>query len=86
MPTHGGASISVIEEVCKQDMIKKMEEIQTPITLIGAQLLKSSLILVNLIDEDNVKELKGFIQQMLDQGTMQIGSTVMKIKKNRRWL
>lgn len=40
--------------------------------MIGSQLLKSGLILVNLVDKDNIKELKGFIQQLLDQGTMKI--------------
>lgn len=72
MPTHEGASVSAIEEVNKGDLIKKVEEIQTPIVVIGAQLLKSGLIPIDLVDEENVEELKSFIQQMLDQGEMQI--------------
>lgn len=35
MPTHGGASVSAIEEVSKGELIEKMEEIQTPIVVIG---------------------------------------------------
>lgn len=40
MPTHGGASVSVIEEPSKGELIKRVEEIQTPIAVIGAQLLE----------------------------------------------
>lgn len=36
MPTHGGALVSAIEEVNKGELIKKVEEIQTPIAVIGA--------------------------------------------------
>lgn len=72
MATHGEASASFIEEITGQSLVKKLEEIQTPIAVIGAQLLKSGLIPVNLVDEDNIEELNIFIQQMLDQGTMQI--------------
>lgn len=35
-PTHGDALISTIEEVKKGKLIKKVEEIQTPIVVIGA--------------------------------------------------
>lgn len=72
MPTHGGASISVVEEINGKILVKKVEEIQTPIIMIGEQLLKSGFIPVNLLSEDNIGELMGFIQQILDQGTMQI--------------
>lgn len=66
IPTHGGASINVIKEVNEDELIKKVEEIQTPIAMIRTQLLKRGLISVILIDKDDIKELKGFMQQMLD--------------------
>jgi len=45
MLTHKDAFISAIEESDEGKLIRKVEEIQTPITMIGAQLLKSGLIL-----------------------------------------
>lgn len=65
IPTHGGASVSAIEESDKGELICKVEEIQTPIAMIGTQLLKSGLIPVDLVDEENDKNLKIFIQRML---------------------
>ncbi|XP_050893493.1 uncharacterized protein LOC127100384 [Lathyrus oleraceus] len=72
MPTHGGASVSSIEEINKGELIKKVEEIQTPIAVIGAQLLKSGLIPIDLVNEENIEELKSLIQRLLDQGELQI--------------
>ena len=40
--------------------------------MIGTQLLNSGIILVELVDEEKDKELKIFIQRMLDQGELQI--------------
>ena len=40
--------------------------------MIGAQLLKSGLIPINLVDKENIKGLKSFIQRMLDQGELRI--------------
>lgn len=54
--------------VIKVNLSKKVEEIQTSIAMIGTQLLKSGLILVELVDEENSEDLKRFIQRMLDQG------------------
>ncbi|KAI5446180.1 hypothetical protein KIW84_014147 [Lathyrus oleraceus] len=59
--------VSVIEETNGKRLARKVEEIQNVITMIWAQLLKSGLISVNLVDEDNIEELKVFIQQMRDQ-------------------
>ncbi|XP_050901926.1 uncharacterized protein LOC127108493 [Lathyrus oleraceus] len=81
MPTHGGASVSAIKESDKGELIHKVEEIQTPITMIGTQLLKSSLITVELVDEENGKDLKNFIQRMLDQGKLQIEHRVKGLKE-----
>ncbi|XP_050877454.1 uncharacterized protein LOC127081215 [Lathyrus oleraceus] len=72
MPTYRGASVSDIEESDQGELILKVEEIQTLITMIGTQLLKSGIIPVELVDEGNDKRLKNFIQQMLDQGELQI--------------
>ncbi|XP_050889154.1 uncharacterized protein LOC127094357 [Lathyrus oleraceus] len=49
-PTHKDASVSAIEESDQGKLICKVEEIQTPITMIGAQLLKSGLIPEELIN------------------------------------
>ncbi|XP_050889371.1 uncharacterized protein LOC127094597 [Lathyrus oleraceus] len=76
MPTHGDASVSAIEESDQGEFILKVEEIQTPIARIGAQLLKSGLIPEELVDEENNKKLRDFIQQMLDQGKLQINRCV----------
>ncbi|XP_050877529.1 uncharacterized protein LOC127081302 [Lathyrus oleraceus] len=72
MPTHKDASVSSFEESDEGKLICKVEEIQTPITMIGAQLLKSGLILEELVEEENNEELRSFIQQMLDRGELQI--------------
>ncbi|XP_050915072.1 uncharacterized protein LOC127130033 [Lathyrus oleraceus] len=72
MPTHGGASVSAIEESDQGELILKVEEIQTPITMIGAQLLKSGLVSEELVNDENDKGLRNFIQQMLDRGELQI--------------
>lgn len=68
MPTHRGASVNAIKESDKGELVQKVEEIQTPIAVIGTQLLKNGLIPVELIDEENNEDLKRFIQRMLDQG------------------
>lgn len=47
MLTHGGTSINVIEEVEEQELVKKVEEIETHIIVIGAQLMKHGLIPIN---------------------------------------
>ncbi|XP_050890447.1 uncharacterized protein LOC127095858 [Lathyrus oleraceus] len=72
MPTHGGASVSAIEESDQGELILKVEDIQTPITMIGAQLLKSGLVPEELVNDENDKGLRNFIQQMLDRGELQI--------------
>ncbi|XP_050915448.1 uncharacterized protein LOC127130491 [Lathyrus oleraceus] len=76
MPTHGDASVSAIEESDQGELILKVEEIQTPIAMIGTQLLKSGLIPEELVDEENDKNLRNFIQRMLDQGELQINRRV----------
>ncbi|XP_050919753.1 uncharacterized protein LOC127137323 [Lathyrus oleraceus] len=76
MPTHKDASISAIEESNQGKLILKVEEIQTPIVRIRAQLLKSGLISEELVDEENNKRLRNFIQQMLDQGELHINHRV----------
>ncbi|XP_050914897.1 uncharacterized protein LOC127129815 [Lathyrus oleraceus] len=76
MPTHKDASISAIEESDQGKLIRKVEEIQTPIARIGAQLLKSGLIPEKLVAEENNKKLRNFIQQMLDLGELQINGRV----------
>ncbi|XP_050897045.1 uncharacterized protein LOC127103847 [Lathyrus oleraceus] len=76
MPTHKDASVSAIEESDQGKLICKVEEIQTPITRIGAQLLKSVLIPEELVAEESNKELRNFIQQMLDRGELQINCRV----------
>ncbi|XP_050889483.1 uncharacterized protein LOC127094733 [Lathyrus oleraceus] len=76
MPTHGDASVSAIEESDQGELILKVEEIQTPITMIGAQLLKSGLVPEELVNNENDKGLRNFIQQMLDQGELQINRRV----------
>ncbi|XP_050895907.1 uncharacterized protein LOC127102596 [Lathyrus oleraceus] len=81
MPTHKDASVSAIEESDQGKLICKIEEIQTPIARIGAQLLKSGLIPEELVVEENNKKLRNFIQQMLDQGELQINR---RVKRKRR--
>ncbi|XP_050878389.1 uncharacterized protein LOC127082196 [Lathyrus oleraceus] len=76
MPTHKDASVSAIEESDQGKFIRKVEEIQTPITRIGAPLLKNGLILEELVAEENNKKLRNFIQQMLDRGELQINCRV----------
>ncbi|XP_050875985.1 uncharacterized protein LOC127079647 [Lathyrus oleraceus] len=76
MPTHKDASVSAIEENDQGKLIRKVEEIQTPITRIGAQLLKSGLIPEELIAQENDEGLRNFIQQMLDRGELQINCRV----------
>ncbi|XP_050876657.1 uncharacterized protein LOC127080379 [Lathyrus oleraceus] len=76
MPTHKDASVSAIEESGQGKLICKVEEIQTPIARIGAQLLKNGLIPEELVAEENNKKLRNFIQQMLDQGELQINHRV----------
>ncbi|XP_050875850.1 uncharacterized protein LOC127079506 [Lathyrus oleraceus] len=76
MPTHGDASVNAIEESDHGELILKVEEIQTPIAKIGTQLLMSGLIPEELVDEENNKKLRNFIQQMLDQGELQINHCV----------
>ncbi|XP_050915609.1 uncharacterized protein LOC127130687 [Lathyrus oleraceus] len=76
MPTHKDASVSAIEDSDQGKLIRKVEEIQTHITKIGAQLLKSGLILEELVAEENNKKLRNFIQQMLDRGELQISCRV----------
>ncbi|XP_050896908.1 uncharacterized protein LOC127103720 [Lathyrus oleraceus] len=76
MPTHGDASVSAIEESDQGELILKVEEIQTPIARIGAQLLKSCLVPKELVNDENDKGLRNFIQQMLDQGELQINRRV----------
>ncbi|XP_050897557.1 uncharacterized protein LOC127104416 [Lathyrus oleraceus] len=76
MPMHKDASVSAIEENDQGKLIRKVEEIQTPITRIGAQLLKSGLIPEELVAEENNEELRNFIQQMLDRGELQINCRV----------
>ncbi|XP_050897347.1 uncharacterized protein LOC127104190 [Lathyrus oleraceus] len=76
MPTHKDASVSAIEESDQGKLICKIEEIQTPIARIGAQLLKSGIIPKELVAEENNKKLRNFIQQMLDQGELQINRRV----------
>lgn len=60
IPTHGGASVSAIKEIDKGEPIQKVEEIQTLIAMIGTQLLKSGLIPIDLVDEENMEELNSF--------------------------
>jgi hypothetical protein len=81
MSTHKDASVSAIEESDEGKLIRKVEEIQTPITMIGAQLLKSDLILEELVEEENNEELRSFIQQMLDRGELQI---TYRVKSKRQ--
>ncbi|XP_050908475.1 uncharacterized protein LOC127122128 [Lathyrus oleraceus] len=81
MPTHKDASVSAIEESDEGKLICKVEEIQTPITMIGAQLLKSGLILKELVEEENNEGLRSFIQQMLDRGELQI---TYRVKSKRQ--
>ncbi|XP_050878831.1 uncharacterized protein LOC127082643 [Lathyrus oleraceus] len=78
MPTHKDAFVSAIEESDQDKLIRKVEEIQTPIARIRAQLLKSGLIPEELVVEENNKRLRNFIQQMLDQGELQINRRVKK--------
>lgn len=47
MPTHGRAYVSSIEEVDEKELIKKVQEIQNPIIVIGTQLMKYGLIPTN---------------------------------------
>ncbi|XP_050901997.1 uncharacterized protein LOC127109180 [Lathyrus oleraceus] len=81
MPTHKDASVSAIEESDQGKLIRKVEEIQTPITRIGAQLLKNGLLPEELVAEENNKELRNFIQQILDRGELQINC---RVKSNRQ--
>lgn len=60
-----------------------MEEIQTPIFVIGKQLIKHGLIPANQVDGEgcisgskNSENLKSYIQKLINQGTFQI----------RRWI
>ncbi|XP_050901917.1 uncharacterized protein LOC127108483 [Lathyrus oleraceus] len=76
MSTHKDASVGAIEESDQGKLIRKVEEIQTPIARIRAQLLKSGLIPEELVAEENNKKLRNFIQQMLDQGELQINRRV----------
>lgn len=52
IPTHAEPSISVVEESVEQEMIEKVEEIQTPIDVIGVQLRKYGLIPTNNVDKE----------------------------------
>lgn len=47
MPIHGESSFNAIEEVYEQEMIMRVEEIQTPLTVIWVQLIKHDLIPTN---------------------------------------
>ncbi|XP_050909490.1 uncharacterized protein LOC127123302 [Lathyrus oleraceus] len=81
IPTHKDASVSAIEESDEGKLIRKVEEIQTPITMIGAELLKSGLILKELVEEENNEGLRSFIQQMMDRGELQI---TYRVKSKRQ--
>lgn len=50
MLTHVGPLFNVVEESDNQELIKKLEEIQTPLLVIGEQLIKDGLILKNHVD------------------------------------
>lgn len=47
IPTYGGASVSAIEKADEQELVRKVAEIETPIIVIGVQLIKHGLIPVN---------------------------------------
>ncbi|XP_050890086.1 uncharacterized protein LOC127095442 [Lathyrus oleraceus] len=81
MSMHKDAFVSAIKESDEGKLICKVEEIQTPITMIGAQLLKSGLILKELVEEENNEGLRSFIQQMLDRGELQI---TYRVKSKRQ--
>lgn len=72
-------------------MIKKVEEIQTPITVIKAQLMKHGLTLTNYgvangsaYGANTNKSLESCIQQLIDLGTIQIIHHDKKEKK-KKW-
>lgn len=52
MPTHEAASVSIVEESVEQEMIKKLEDIQTHIDVVGAQLRKHGLFPANHVDDE----------------------------------
>lgn len=49
--------------------------------MIGTQLLKSGLIPMELVEGENGKDLKNFIQRMLDRGELQIEHRVKGMKE-----
>lgn len=73
MLTHVGPLVNVVEESDNQELIKKVEEIQASLLVIGEQLIKDGLILKNHVDgegcitgPENGEILKSCIQQLVD--------------------
>lgn len=81
MLTHMGPPISTVEESDSQELVTGVEEIQTLMLVIKEQLLKFGSIPVNHVycegctsNPETCERLKSCAQQLIDQGTVQVGS------------
>lgn len=87
MPTHARPYVSAIEEANNQELIERVEKIHTLISDIE-QLLNHGMITLNRDDckdcvsnAESCEKLKNCVQQLIDQGTIQIGCPIKEGKK-----
>lgn len=80
MLTYEGPFFSALEESVSQKMVTKVDKIQPLMMVIREQLLIHGLIPTNHVSSDDYvsnletcEELKGCIQQLIDQGTVHVG-------------
>lgn len=80
-----GSYVSVVEEANDQELIKRVEEIQIPISVIWEQVLKHGLVTTNhgdckdyISDPERCARSKNCIQHLIDQGTIQVGRPIIE--------
>lgn len=77
MTSHAGSFVSIIEESVSQELVNKVEKIQTPMLVVREQLVRHGLISENHIsckgcvsNPEACIKLKGYVQQLMDRGTV----------------
>lgn len=82
LPTHNSPSINAIEECLSHSVIKEVEKLKTPLSMLHAKLVKFDLIGGShddceecIIYPERCKVIKKYIQELMNQDVAQINHT-----------
>lgn len=84
-PEHSGPFVNVVEEFIETKMIKEVEKVKTPMLMIHEKLTEARIIQkvhgfceIYLPSPNKCEELKKCFQELINQGTIQLGRTFKK--------